>query len=433
MKTKEKFNKGITLVALVITIVILLILAGISISAITQTGLFGKAKLAEEKTEKSQATETMNLKITNIEISSYAENTKLPSLQYVADKLCEDNDVEYVLLESKNIASIEKINVGEGKSIFTKLKEYPYEFEINSNLQLASVDGVKIATTSEKCSRYIAVKTSGANGKLNMKVNIPEEDLRVIKSIDYYIDDKMVYSGKETKYTVDGLEVNKEYEVYAIVSYDTTKISSKAISKSEDIAIEEGLVGWWPLKENLNPKVSNDLIGNFVVSNSNGSPDFSQNAYKMNTDFYLKAEKNAKLYDNTTLACQFKLNSISTKSNVFGTWNIPFGAINNSSSKCYGLFISTSESKTYNGQYGYGNTFTSYNGNYDNWINAVFVQDSNGNSTLYFNGDKIISGTGAVRNSIDFILGRNCDGYIKNFVIYNRVLSEDEVQNIFSE
>ena len=37
-------NKGITLIALVITIVLLLILAGISISAITNTGLFGKAR-----------------------------------------------------------------------------------------------------------------------------------------------------------------------------------------------------------------------------------------------------------------------------------------------------------------------------------------------------------------------------------------------------
>ena len=35
----SKKNKGITLVALVITIIILLILAGISISALTNTGI----------------------------------------------------------------------------------------------------------------------------------------------------------------------------------------------------------------------------------------------------------------------------------------------------------------------------------------------------------------------------------------------------------
>ena len=47
----RKENKGITLVALVITIIILLILAGISISALTNTGIFEKAKDAKEKSE----------------------------------------------------------------------------------------------------------------------------------------------------------------------------------------------------------------------------------------------------------------------------------------------------------------------------------------------------------------------------------------------
>ena len=48
---KLKQNKGITLVALVITIVILLILAGISIQALTNTGLFEKAKDAKVETQ----------------------------------------------------------------------------------------------------------------------------------------------------------------------------------------------------------------------------------------------------------------------------------------------------------------------------------------------------------------------------------------------
>ena len=48
---KEKSIKGITLVALVITIVILLILAGISIQAITNTGLFENAKEAKKQNE----------------------------------------------------------------------------------------------------------------------------------------------------------------------------------------------------------------------------------------------------------------------------------------------------------------------------------------------------------------------------------------------
>lgn len=47
-------QKGITLISLVITIIILLILAGISIATLTGNGLFEKAKLAENKTKELQ-------------------------------------------------------------------------------------------------------------------------------------------------------------------------------------------------------------------------------------------------------------------------------------------------------------------------------------------------------------------------------------------
>ena len=54
---KEKNNNGITLVALVVTIVILVILAGISIQAINNTGLFANAKQAKKKQEQAQELE----------------------------------------------------------------------------------------------------------------------------------------------------------------------------------------------------------------------------------------------------------------------------------------------------------------------------------------------------------------------------------------
>lgn len=55
-----KKTKGITLIALVITIVILLILAGISISALTNQGLFEKAKEAKQKSEDAQKVEALD-------------------------------------------------------------------------------------------------------------------------------------------------------------------------------------------------------------------------------------------------------------------------------------------------------------------------------------------------------------------------------------
>lgn len=50
-------NRGITLVALVITIVVLLILAGISISQLINIGIFAKSEEAKKRTENAQVEE----------------------------------------------------------------------------------------------------------------------------------------------------------------------------------------------------------------------------------------------------------------------------------------------------------------------------------------------------------------------------------------
>ena len=148
---KNKKERGITLIALVVTIIVLIVLAGISINLIFgQLGVVTKSKEAKEENLKQTAKEVMNLKITSIQIANYTENKTLPSLQFLADKLCEDNDMEYVLTQSKAHASLGKIDVTNLSSIYTKLKEYPYEFEINDSLQLASIDGVKVADNNKE-------------------------------------------------------------------------------------------------------------------------------------------------------------------------------------------------------------------------------------------------------------------------------------------
>ena len=64
-------NKGITLVALVITIIILLILAGISISALTNTGIFQKAKDAKQKSADAELDQNTKLDEYENEIDNY--------------------------------------------------------------------------------------------------------------------------------------------------------------------------------------------------------------------------------------------------------------------------------------------------------------------------------------------------------------------------
>ena len=67
-------QKGITLIALVITIIILLILAGIAISSLTQTGLFSKAQEAKQKTEEKAEEENTTLNEYEKWIAKYENN-----------------------------------------------------------------------------------------------------------------------------------------------------------------------------------------------------------------------------------------------------------------------------------------------------------------------------------------------------------------------
>ena len=77
MKKKLKNSNGITLIALIITIIILLILAGISISALTQTGLFSRTKQAEQLSKEKQEEENATLGTYENEIGKYlGENSE---------------------------------------------------------------------------------------------------------------------------------------------------------------------------------------------------------------------------------------------------------------------------------------------------------------------------------------------------------------------
>lgn len=151
----KEINKGITLIALVITIIMLAILAGVAINLILgNDGILGKAKSGTEEHTKAEASEVMNLKISGIQIQSYTEKQQLPDLQYLADRLCEDEEMEYVIKKEENkIASLDKIDVTEVSSIFTKIKKYPYEFEIDRELRLASIDGVEVAQNDKELNK----------------------------------------------------------------------------------------------------------------------------------------------------------------------------------------------------------------------------------------------------------------------------------------
>ena len=70
-----KREKGITLVALVVTIIILLILAGITISSLTETGIFQKASEAKRKSEEAEENQAKILSEYENELDKYIKGT----------------------------------------------------------------------------------------------------------------------------------------------------------------------------------------------------------------------------------------------------------------------------------------------------------------------------------------------------------------------
>ena len=84
---KTKRQNGITLVALVITIIILLILATISIQSLTNTGLFAKAQEAREKTRNAEENQARTLNEYEDELNKYISgNVKIP-IKKVTDNI----------------------------------------------------------------------------------------------------------------------------------------------------------------------------------------------------------------------------------------------------------------------------------------------------------------------------------------------------------
>lgn len=123
-------NKGITLVALVITIIILLILAAISIQALTGSGLFKKTKDAEEKTTKAQLKEEIELAIQEIQIEEIPKGNNV-TLETLANG--------QLVAKLKDITAI----LGTDK-ITGEYKNYDYTIDLNLKVEIGEkVGGIK--------------------------------------------------------------------------------------------------------------------------------------------------------------------------------------------------------------------------------------------------------------------------------------------------
>lgn len=177
-------NRGITLISLVITIVILLILAGITMNSLSDNGLFEKTKKAKKEAEYTQAQEEINIKIMEAQMDKRGEAT----LEDLVKVLKEDSKYTYIikfdstalLSQSGDIKGIEtdeelKTQLSSINAIYVTHKGY--EFEINSKLQIKN----QITSSSENIPELYTISYNllGGVGEISNQTKTAGEKINI--------------------------------------------------------------------------------------------------------------------------------------------------------------------------------------------------------------------------------------------------------------
>ena len=182
---KTRKNKGITLVALVITIIILLILAGISIQAIENTKILKNAKLAKDKYIDDSKKEDNDInKITEYINSNRENNTKESELI---------EEVTFKIIEIKGMSIKIQINVKSAS-------------ENNARGYFIYLNGEVVAVKEEK---IIEVSNLKLNTEYTIKCGVIDKSGNIKESLE----DKVKTLEKEVIY--DGID-SSNFELFRV-------------------------------------------------------------------------------------------------------------------------------------------------------------------------------------------------------------------------
>ena len=307
MKTKEM--KGITLVALVITIVVLLILAGVSINTVLgDDGIIKKAKEAAEATKRASAEEEMNRLVLEYQLAS------------------KDETLESFLQEKVTEGRIDGVtDNGDGTITITKKVEGK-DYTITVKKPAASTPSVKVGTirvvsdstgagsslgeasTSKGKTLYIMIDSSISGGTTTVSPQVP---YAVTENGTYKFTVTGTVNGtayiKEVSVTVNQFknsileDINIKIGDSVNYTYDTASSSYTLESKysgyssNQTIAQTTGLT--WKV---LNVDKENDTV-DIISTNPTSSTVTFANILGYNNGPYLMNEICKSQYSNKTL------------------------------------------------------------------------------------------------------------------------------------
>ena len=154
-ETYIKNNKAITLIALVITIVVLIILTGVAISTISGTGLFSRANEASFKSNMAAIAEDVSIYNTGLRISNplnAEEATNYSSGEILKEMIQSNTDDELSQIDVNSLVDINNISKRVGK------KEKKYVMIYNGEMYYVSQSKIKNNENQKKWCEEIGIK-----------------------------------------------------------------------------------------------------------------------------------------------------------------------------------------------------------------------------------------------------------------------------------
>lgn len=250
---KNDLTGGITLIALVITIIILLLLAGISIVTLTgEGGILQKAKTAEVKQEEQEAREKLELALLNARIeketdSSYNSETFLEELLNRENIVLEG---EFAIIDHQNfIVDREKLIIIESLGKMSiKISKEVIEYRGKNEKGKYEVELLLKVESREEIRNVIITKPDGTTEEMNT-----EE----------------IQNGKNMI-----LELDTEYPV-RVTTNNEKSVTRQVIEKSEEVihSVEE--------LADLRDKVNNGLSYEGKIIKLTKDIDLSKVCYKV--------------------------------------------------------------------------------------------------------------------------------------------------------
>ena len=294
----ENRSKGITLVALVITIIILLILSTISIQALTHTGLFASVNKAKLETKRSQIAEWLGLRLLE-------EQMKNPS--GTAEEII--TETRNSVIENKN----ELLNMGkevniEDTSIEEDGEQVDIYFYVIVDKDVYKVDMVGAKFIGEQGKMLPVIRLESLTSTTNsIKIKVRTSRNQGGK-LEYYIkaEEDKNYTLKQTKeddseYIFEELEQNKKYNIKVIAKAENGQQAELTVEKTtgnvtelkqgdvEFIYSVDGIVidksTWTNKNVTVTAKINSNVdIGTFKIQTSKGGENWKDGISQLFTE-----------------------------------------------------------------------------------------------------------------------------------------------------